>query len=181
MSHLFASGVVFLLLWIPARAWSVPCRVPDVPVAALRSALQRTSAVPVRLPPTPDRWRAAFPVRVSAGLHNGSSVGDAWYLGTTLTERTSTGSTLGYSVRLEWDLRPLWAKAPSWHGPTPTERMQHALHAEELARRVATQVAKVRKAQALAAQAQDGDYVCADAQADAEAALLVLEVITAEP
>ena len=36
---------------------------------------------------------------------------------------------------------------------------------------------RVRKAQALAAQAEDGDYVCSDARAQAEAAALVLGVL----
>jgi hypothetical protein len=169
------------LVILPTLAHAAPCLVSDVAVAGLRAALHRTSAVHVLPAPSLDRWRAALPVRMSAGIHNGSAVGDAWYLGNTLTERTSNTTSLGFSVRFEWDLRPLFAKAPTRLGPTPSERLQHALHTEELARRVATQLARLRKAQALATQAQDGDYVCADAQADAEAALLVLGAITTQP
>ncbi len=174
----FTGLAVTLLAW---QASAAPCRVPDVPTQALRIALgQAVAPKPVPILEI-DRWRAALPVRMSASMHNGWLEGDGWSATSAgPSQRTSSSASLGYAIHLQWDLHGLWARAPLRAGPTTAERLQRALHAEELARRAAAQLQRLRRAQALASQAQDGDYVCQDAQAEAEAAALVLGVMIGE-
>lgn len=169
-------ATVVLLQPDPLRA--APCAVPDVAHAAVRVALDRLATPAVVRPPQLERWRALLPIRVTAGVRTGVATGDGWSDGASGPyERFTNSSQLGYTARMEWDLRPLWAQPLPPRLPGRQDRLRQALQAEELGRRVAIQVQKLRAAQGLATQAEQGDFVCHDAQSDAEGAMLVLEVL----
>ena len=170
--------IVFLALFVSATAaHAAPCLVPEVAVGPLQHALARLSAKPFAPPVEPAWWRLLIPRHVGAVLRQGQLAGDDWYMGLNgPTQRTVNHDDQALTLRLEWDLSPLWAP-PAVVRASPTEELQRALHAEELARRVASQLQRIRKAQSIARQSQAGDYVCADAQGEAEAAAVVLNAI----
>ncbi len=171
--------VAVLLLSLPRPAQARPCVVPQAPVSAIAQLLERSAEPhPPALLQPPNRWKALLPTHLSAGLRGGVTNGDGWYDSAAgLFEHTLISNVQMWHVNFAWDLRPLWASQPTLHLPAE-DFAGRMLKVEELARRAATQVAHVRKAQALATQAQEGDYVCQDAQADAEAALLILRALT---
>lgn len=151
------------------------CEVGDLPEGALDSALAAlTRAPPVTSPGR--RWTALLPDRVSLGLREQLQEGTGAYLGSTglLTERAAATAATGYSVKLDWDLKPLWSPPPRPPPPSIEQRLETALKAEQLTARVAGHLRKLRAAQSVATQVRAGDPACFDAQADAEAALVVL-------
>jgi hypothetical protein len=171
--------IALALLWSvrPPVAHAAPCVVPEVAVARLQQTLERLSARPLVPSVEPAWWRVLVPRHVGAVVRQGQLAGDDWYMGLNgPTQRTVNHGDQALTLRLEWDLSPLWTM-PVAPRPSPTEELQRALHAEELARRLSTQLQRIRKAQAVALQAQAGDYVCADARAEAEAAAVVLTAI----
>lgn len=169
--------IALALLLAPTAARAAPCLMPEVAVAPLQHALERLSARPLVQSVEPAWWRVLIPRHLGAVVRQGQLAGDDWYMGLNgPTQRTVNHGDQALTLRIEWDLSPLWTM-PVAPRPSPTEELQRALHAEELARRLSTQLQRIRKAQAVALQAQAGDYVCADARAEAEAAAVVLMAI----
>ena len=175
------------LLWLavlglgalPSRlARAEPCVLQDVSMTVLREALRRlTQPTAVLAPDEPSRWRGLLPTRMNVLLRGGQRAGTYVTAVGTPSERDVYLADQGIALRFDWDLRPLWAIHRGPRAQSPEAVLTHAVHAEELAARVARQLASLRKAQSLALLADDGDPVCQDARADAEAALLVLESV----
>ncbi len=165
---------VWLLVLVPARAGAEPCALTELPMAQIQHALASLAhAPPPRVFVPPSRLRGLLPTRMVAGMRNGAFDEVAWYMANTPTEKLSNGTNIGWTLRFDWDLRPLWASA----GPPLVAADQHLARAERVehvAERVALQLNHWRKAESLALQVSAGDLLCREAQADAEAALLVL-------
>ena len=178
--HVLVGLVLTLTLTQAQPTFAEPCVLPDVSMPVLREALQRLTLPPrVVAPPEPSRWRGLLPTRMYVLLRGGQRAGNYTNeIGPPL-ERDVYLVDQGLSLRFDWDLRPLWAPAHAPRQPSADVYLSHAVHAEELAARVARQLKELRKAQGLAQMAVDGDPVCQDARADAEAALLVLESVVA--
>lgn len=154
-----------------------PCTLPPIPMAELQQSLAAMSRTPPpRIVQPLSRWRGLLPVRLMMGMRNGTFDETAWYMTTTPTEKIASGTNLGWSLRMDWDLRPLWAsQTPVFlPGETHLARAERAVH---LAERVGAQLQTLRKAEALAMQLENGDLLCKETQAEAEAALLVLQTV----
>jgi hypothetical protein len=172
-----------MVLWAcvrPEPLWADPCPVPDAPAAVVDQVLTRWARPTVPLSrPSPARWTALLPARVTAGARDGDHAGTGYYLGVSGSEsmRGLWGRDRALFVRAEWDLRPLWQ--PAALPETATATAGHAEKVEEIARRAAAQVKALRKAQIQALAVREGEVGCRDAQADAEAALIVLHALLA--
>jgi len=163
---------------VTTPAWSEPCVLPDVSMPVLREAMARlTRPAALAAAPEPGRWHALLPSRVNLLVRGGERAGTYTNEVGPALERDLYVADRGMTVRLDWDLRPLWAPPLGPRQPPADLYLNHAVHAEELANRVARQLKDLRKAQAVALVALNGDPVCHDARADAEAALLVLESV----
>lgn len=163
-----------------AAAMAQPCHLPDLAVAPLQAALARMSRPPLLPPPSPSRWRALLPGRVSLGARQGLSDGLGWSAtagATTTSERMAQSVERAYSVRIDWDLRGLWTVEPARPGPTPADRLQQAANAEQLADKMGKHWKRLRAAQGVALQTVAGDLLCAEALSDAEAAILALQAV----
>lgn len=166
---------------LPARlARAEPCLVADVSMPVLREALRRLSQPPVVVAPDePSRWRGLLPTRMNVLLRGGQRAGTYVTAVGTPSERDVYLADQGMTLRFDWDFKTLWTAPRGPRAPSPEALLNHAVHAEELSARVARQLASLRKAQSMAQLAENGDPVCQDARADAEAALLVLESVVA--
>jgi hypothetical protein len=175
-------GLLWMVLWmwLPAIARAEPCVLPEAPLPQIERALGLLAQSP---PPqvfvAPSRLRALLPTRMTAGMRNGAFDQVAWYMATTPTEKISNGTNIGWTLHLDWDLRPLWA-SPLPPMTMPDQHLARAERVEHLAERIALQLEHLRKAESLALQVSEGDLLCREAQSDAEAALLVIaSVLTA--
>lgn len=153
-----------------------PCQAVDVPLDAIERAFER-AAQPVSVPPphAPRRWTALVPARIWIGGHEGTRAGLAWVeTAAGVDARWAQYADRALTFRVEWDLRDL-VREPTERPPPPADsRLELALKAEQLARRLSEPLRALRKAQAQAAMVLQGDALCSDAQADAEAAAFVL-------
>lgn len=163
----------------PVPTSALPCVVPDLPLAPVRQALARLSRPTQPFAAQIERWRALLPHRMSVGMRDGSLTGSSWTTSTSgaLSERDMNLGSFGYSVRLDWDLRALWAPQPRMMPVSSHQRLQQAAEAEHLAGRIAPHLKQLRAAQSLAMQSEQGELLCLDAQAEAETALLVLQTL----
>lgn len=159
-------------------ALASPCQLPPAPMAELQQALGALGRTPPpKVVQNPSRWLALLPAHVSAGIRDARLEQTSWFVSeTSLTQRVSDGASLAWSVRLDWDLRPLWLM-PSQRVLPGESRLEHAQKAEHLAERIGNHLQVLRKAEALAVQLQEGDLLCRETQAEAEAALLVLGTV----
>lgn len=157
---------------------SHPCEVGDLPDGLLESALA-TLTRPVTVTAPGWRWTALLPDRVSLGLREQLQEGTGAYLGSTglLSERAAATAATGYSLKLDWDLKPLWTPPPRPLPLSIEQRLEASLKTEQLAAKLAGHLRKLRAAQAVATQTRAGDPACFDAQADAEAALVTLVAV----
>ena len=170
-------AVVLLLLpnpWLLAA----PCVLPRAPQAELERALAiLAQPPPQRVIQPPSRWKGLLPTRLSMGVRNGTFDQNGYYIGSSsLSERTLGGTDTGWWLRMDWDLRPLWWTAQAT-APASDVHLIRTERAEHLAERVGVQLNHLRKAESLALQVSDGDLLCQEAQADAEAALLVIGTV----
>ncbi len=158
-----------------------PCTVADVPTQAVRAALARAvRPIPWQAPPPQSRWWLLVPASVGLGLHDGVHAGTGWT--DTLAGGSGRWSQLDSQwarLTLAWDLRPLLATPPPRPPPDAAQRLEPIIKVESIAVRAAEALRALRKAQALAALAVAGDPMCKDAQAEAEAAALVLDALVA--
>ena len=152
-----------------------PCAMPELNGDEVLQALRQLSKPVALLPATPSRWTALVPQQVGLTLHDGQRASLGWTETLTgSTDRWTQYAAWGVSVHFSWELKELFRPAPSIVQPIPEQRLQWALHTESLAQRLSQSLRQLRKAQALAATTAHGDPLCSEAQADAEAALLVL-------
>lgn len=165
------------VLW-PVAAGAQPCSMPDLGGTEILQLIQQIARPAVAQPQVASRWTALVPQQFGLTVHGGERASLGWTdTLTTSTERFSQYASWGVSMRFGWDLRDLVRPAPAALQPTTEQRLQWALHTESLASRLAQPLRLLRTAQLLAATAQRGDPICAEAQADAEAALLVLQAV----
>ncbi len=176
--------LVLLGSWAPPAAGAeppAPCKVADVSTAAIRAALARAVQPTAWQPPAPtSRWWLLVPATVALGLHDGVHAGTGWT--DTLAGGSGRWSQLDSQwarLTLSWDLRPLLATPAPRPPPDAAQRLEPIIKVESIAVRAADALRALRKAQALAAQAPAGDPMCRDAQAEAEAAALVLDALVA--
>lgn len=163
-----------LLGALPAALCAEPCVLPEAPMAQIQHALGVLAhAPPPRVFMPPSRWRGLLPTRMISGFRNGAYDEIAWYMTSVPEEKISNGTNIGWSLRFDWDLRPLWAN-PLTPVTAPDQHLARAERVERLASRIAIQLNSLRKAESLAMQVSDGDLLCREAQSDAEAALLVI-------
>ncbi len=158
-----------------------PCTVADTAVAeveaAFRMAVQPIAPAP---PLQPKRWSVLLPVRVWLGGHDGVRAGLAWTeTQSGLDGRWTQFADRAVNLRIEWDLRDLARDPLPAPRLTALQQVQLALHAEQLAAKVAEPLRQLRKAQAAARTLVEGDPLCSSAQADAEAAAFVLRAVVA--
>lgn len=174
--------VVGLILWLSALTAQAaepprprPCAMPELNGDEVLQALRQLAKPVALLPASPSRWTALFPQQVGLTLTDGERASLGWTESLTgSTDRWTQYAAWSVSVRFSWELKELFRPAPSVVQPTPEQRLQWALHTESLAQRLSQSLRQLRKAQALAATTAHGDPLCSEAQADAEAALLVL-------
>ncbi|MBM4344842.1 MAG: hypothetical protein FJ100_15855 [Deltaproteobacteria bacterium] len=158
-----------------------PCAVADVATQAVRAALARAVRPMTWQPPPPrSAWWLLVPATVGLGLHDGVHAGTGW------TDTLSGGSgrwsqfdSQWARLTLSWDLRPLAVNPSSKPPPDAAQRLEPMIKIESVAVRAADALRALRKAQALAASTTAGDPMCKDAQAEAEAAALVLDALVA--
>jgi hypothetical protein len=165
---------MMLWMWLPAIARAEACVLPEAPLPQVEHALGMLAhAPPPRVYMPPSRWRGLLPTRMVAGMRNGAFDEVAWYMANTPTEKLSNGTNIAWTLRFDWDLRPLWERQLPPIA-VPDQHLARAERVEHLAERIALQLNQLRKAQALALQVSAGDLLCREAQSDAEAALLVI-------
>ena len=168
---------VWLLVLVPAHVQAEPCALPEAPMAQIEHALAMVGrAPPPRVVVPPSRLRGLLPTRMVMGMRNGAFDEVAWYMVATPTEKISNGTNIGWTLRFDWDLRPLWA-SPLPTFVAPDQHLARAERVEHVAERVAVQLNQLRKAQSLALQVSAGDLLCREAQGDAESALLVIAAV----
>ena len=172
-----------LVLWLPwlLAAWPAHadvCRIAPVPMAALQTALTTLGRTPPpRVVHAPSRWLALLPTRLSAGMRDSRIEQTSWFISeSSLTEKLSAGNVVGWTLRMDWDLRALWYTHDA-QVIAGEPRLNHAQNVAHLAERVGVHLQTLRKAEALAMQLQEGDLLCQETQAEADAALLVLQTI----
>ena len=172
-------------MWALALVWPAqivgaaePCALPPLPLGEIRQALSALSQAPPPRPwSPPSRLRGLLPAHVSMGVRNGIYDQAGWYAGaTSLSERATSRVDTGWWLRMDWDLRPLWWPGQPLHPPAD-QHLARAERAERLAERVSAEVRSVHKAQSLALQVSEGDLLCKEAQAEVEAALVVIESV----
>jgi hypothetical protein len=171
-----------VLVWLPAWVRAAPCRVVTLPHEPVLAALQRAGQAPaaVRPPPAPSRWWVLAPTNVSLTARDGvrQSLGYVDLASGMVSERTAMLADTGLAIRLDWDLRPLWQPRPTAPLVSAEARLDQRLAAhlrlEQLAQRTADHWLALRKAGALARGLQEGEPLCWEAQAEAEAAALAL-------
>ena len=122
---------VWLLVLVPAHVQAEPCALPEAPMAQIEHALAMLGrAPPPRVVVPPSRLRGLLPTRMVMGMRNGAFDEVAWYMVATPTEKISNGTNIGWTLRFDWDLRPLWASPlPTFVAPD-----QHLARAERLHR-----------------------------------------------
>ncbi len=163
---------------LAGQALAATCPMADLGGSDILQLLQQLGRPTLAQPEPQSRWAALLPQQVGLTVHNGQRASVGWTdTPTTSTERYGQYASWGVSVRLGWDLKELLRPAPLPQLPTTDQRLQWALHTESLASRLAVPLRQLRRAQLLATTAQRGDPVCAEAQAEAEAALLVLQAV----
>lgn len=176
---LWLTGLAFAVtaLW-PGPAAALPCPMPDLGGAEILQWIQQIGRPTLTQPQVPSRWAALVPQQLGLTVHGGERASLGWTdTLTTSTDRFSQYASWGLSVRFAWDLKDLLRPTPRALQPTTEQRLQWALHTESLASRLAQPLRQLRTAQLLASTAQRGDPICAEAQADAEVALLVLQAV----
>ncbi len=157
-----------------------PCAMPEFDGAQVLQALRQLARPVGLLPAQPSRWTALVPEQVSVALHDGQRASLGWTDTLTgSTDRWTQYADWGVTLRLSWELKDLFRPAPPAQHPPADQRLQWALHTESLAQRLSQSLRQLRKAQALAATTAQGDPLCSEAQAEAEAALLVLLAVQA--
>lgn len=173
---------VGLILWLSTASTQAaepprprPCAMPELNSDEVLQALRQFSKPIAVVPTTPSRWTALVPQQVGLTLHDGQRASLGWTDTLTgSTDRWTQYAAWGVSVRFSWELKELFRSTPAAVQPTQEQRLQWAMHTESLAQRLSQSLRQLRKAQALAATTAHGDPLCSEAQADAEAALLVL-------
>ena len=159
-------------------AQAAPCPMPDLGGAEILQLIQQLGRPVLAQPAPQSRWTALVPQQVGLSMNSGERASLGWTdTLTTSTDRFSQYASWGVSVRFSWDLKDLMRPAQPALQPTTEQRLQWALHTESLASRLAQPLRQLRTAQLLASTAQRGEPMCAEAQADAEAALLVLQAV----
>lgn len=181
--------VLLLIVSLPA-CWPLaasaadlpaPCAVADVSTQAVRAALARAVQPVAWLPPPPkSNWWLLVPASVGLGLHDGVHAGTGW-IDTVAggSGRWTQMDSQWARLTLSWDLRPLLVAPTPRPPPDVAQRLEPIIKVESIAVRAADALRALRKAQALAAMATAGDPMCKDAQAEAEAAALVLDALVA--
>ena len=151
---------------------------PEAPTTQIEHALGTLAhAPPPRVVSPPSRYRGLLPTRLSVSVRDGTFDQTGYYMGaTSLSERLMSGTDTGVTVRMDWDLRPLWW-TPTGTYTAPDQHLARAERAEHLAERIALQLNQLRKAESLALQTSAGDLLCREAQGDAEVALLVIAAV----
>ncbi len=151
-----------------------PCVIPRVNMARVEAALARLAQRPQSRQPS--RLWALLPAKLSAGGQQSVNTG----AGLTIADdgsnvRWLAGDRRGWSVRLSWDLRALWATRARQRMPA----LAHALLVDRIATRVAAAVQAVGHARAVATEHPNGTARCFKAQADARGAELRLRALLA--
>lgn len=161
--------LVLLSLSIPVFGRAEPCAVPVLDVAAVRVALARLRQ-PLRPLSAWWRVRALLPKGVAWTMRDQRYDGTGWYAGSTGTEseRGLFGATSGHTVRVQWDLVPLFAPSP------PIDPLQRVERFERLASRVAVLTRRILLA---AAPAPDSVRTCGAIMADIVSAELALRAM----
>lgn len=176
MTCCLAAGLVLAAPFADARA--ATCPVADLGGTEILLLLQRLARPVLVHAPSPSRWLALVPQQVGLTVQNGERASLGWTETlTTSSDRFSLYASWAVALRFSWDLKDLVRPALPEPVPTTEQRLQWALHTESLASRLSVPLRQLRRAQLLAATVESGDPACADAQADAEAALLVLQAV----
>ena len=179
---LLGLGVVLWLLWPTLGAAAPPvaqtasraCGVPRVDMARVEAALARLARRPESRQPS--RLWALLPAKLSAGGQQSVNTGAGLYIADDASNvRWLAGDRRGWSVRLSWDLKALWAARPSLRMPA----LAHAMHVDQIATRVAAAVQLVGHARAVALGQPNQSALCLKAQADARGAELRLRALLA--
>ncbi len=166
-----------VVLGLASVSEAAPCALPGADVAAIERTLDRLARPPALDSPSP--WRrlgALLPRRLAWTSRDGISDGAGWYAGLSggVSERALWGSSSGWSLRLIWDLRPLWLPTPQ---PAPS-RWRDPLHrAEQLERLGARLATRLKTLARLARRALDPELdaaACRLLRQQARASLLVI-------
>ncbi|MCB9740808.1 MAG: hypothetical protein H6747_16200 [Deltaproteobacteria bacterium] len=178
----------FVLAWMmPALAHAAPpdglCTIAAAPRVESAFAAQLQTLTRGRAAdPASALWRlrALLPARVSVRRSEGIALGLGEVLGTSGngSERSSVARSAGYAVRVDWDLRALFAPPPPVrNGATRDAGIEARIRAERLGTRWIDLLARHRALVTQAAELAAEEPACAALRAEAAAIAALLRTL----
>lgn len=154
-----------------------PCSLPAVDAAQLDRGLAALAHAPRPEPSAGwHRLGALLPHRVAWSLRDLQSDGAGWYqaAGGDVSERGLWGQSGGWSVKLIWDLEPLWRPAPRPQPGRLGDPLVRADRLQQVASRLATRLERLAELRQRAVGLVAGEEACGRLRAKAQALLLVV-------